>query len=219
MDRFVQDVLNFISCVGVRKLKKPLCFLLDIDGTLLDDDGMYFTVFQRLLTPYGHDVTDEWYEKNVHGKADKEVFSTLMPAGTDLKAIAKQKDNLFVEVYTAHVAKNGPPVIKGLADAFALAESLGIRACAVTNAPRGAAEACIASLKASIPAAKIIEGLIIGEECERPKPFPEPYIAGMDLLGVTPKDCVVFEDSRSGTKAGVAAKCHVVGIRSSLKES
>ena len=39
------------------------------------------------------------YEANLHGKADKDVFSTLMPEGTDLAAIAKQKDDLFVEVY------------------------------------------------------------------------------------------------------------------------
>jgi HAD superfamily hydrolase (TIGR01509 family) len=171
---------------------------------------------RQLLTPYGHDVTAEWYEKNVHGGADKEIFARLMPPGSDLEAIAKQKDDLFVEVYQARVKAQGLPMIEGLPSALALAESLGIRACAVTNAPRGAVEACISSLKAAIPAAKIIEGLVIGAECARAKPFPEPYLAGMAVLGVEPSSCVVFEDSRSGTRAGVAAKCHVVGICSAL---
>eukprot|EP00966_Prymnesium_polylepis_P098315 2277042-Prymnesium_polylepis.1 len=39
----------------------------------------------------------------------------------------------------------------------------------------------------------------------------------MERLGVAPRDCVVFEDSRSGVRSGVAADvAAVVGIRSEL---
>ena len=43
------------------------------------------------------------------------------------------------------------------------------------------------------------------------KPHPEPFLAGAALLGFEPAECVVFEDSSSGTKAGRAAGCTVVG--------
>ena len=33
---------------------------------------------------------------------------------------------------------------------------------------------------------------------------------------MTPSDCVVFEDSRTGIKAGVAAGCAVVGVTTSM---
>ena len=42
------------------------------------------------------------------------------------------------------------------------------------------------------------------------KPLPDPYLAGAALLGVPAAECVVFEDSESGVKAGHAAGCTVV---------
>ena len=49
------------------------------------------------------------------------------------------------------------------------------------------------------------------------KPHPDPYLIAMERLGVPAHDCVVFEDSRSGVRAGVAANvAAVVGVRSEL---
>ena len=37
-----------------------LAFLLDIDGTLVFTDELYYQVFVKLLTPHGHKVMDIW---------------------------------------------------------------------------------------------------------------------------------------------------------------
>lgn len=42
------------------------------------------------------------------------------------------------------------------------------------------------------------------------KPDPEPYRKGAELLGLSPADCLVIEDSASGAKAGRAAGCKVL---------
>jgi len=202
---------------------RALKFLLDIDGTLCITDHLYRKVFERLLTPLGYLVDDAFYAKNVHGKVDADVFGALMPAGTHpdaLHAMSKKKDDCFVELYWEEVRTSGkPPMVPGTAAMFAMAQDMGIRCIAVTNAQRGAGEACIASLKQHIPAASIIEGLVIGAECAQAKPHPEPYFEGMRQLGVEPSDCLVFEDSRSGVRAGVAAGVlGVVGLRTSLTD-
>ena len=151
------------------------------------------------------------------------MFTKLMPPGTseeELKAMSKRKDDCFCELYRELVAEQGPPMLAGLPEALTTAKELGVRAIAVTNAQRGAGEASIASLQQVIPAASIIEGLVIGAECTRAKPHPDPYIEGMRQLGVAPSDCVVFEDSRSGIKAGIAAEVMaVVGMRTSLDDA
>lgn len=208
---------------AVRALGRSVAFLLDIDGTLVFTDNLYFRVFQKLLTPLGYVVDEAFYDKNVLGKVDHDVFSKLMPPGTteeELKAMSKRKDDCFCELYRELVAQEGPPMLKGLPEALTTAKELGVRAIAVTNAQRGAGEASIASLRAAIPAADIIEGLVIGAECTRAKPHPDPYIEGMRQLGVTPSECLVFEDSRSGVRAGIAAEVMgVVGMRTSLDDS
>jgi sugar-phosphatase len=52
--------------------------------------------------------------------------------------------------------------------------------------------------------------LVTADFVTRGKPHPEPFLAGAAMLGFAPEDCVVFEDSSSGARAGRAAGCTVV---------
>ena len=52
--------------------------------------------------------------------------------------------------------------------------------------------------------------LVTADFVTRGKPHPEPYLAGAALLGVHPAECVVFEDSALGARAGREAGCIVV---------
>merc|ERR1719247_2211426 len=192
--------------------------LLDIDGTLVLTDDIYFAVFTDLLTPYGYKVDKEFYIKKVHGKVDADVFKALMPSNygpEELKAVSVKKDQLFC----AKARELGVPIIPGLGAALAMAKKHDVRCVAVTNAPRGAGALCIEEIKKQFDAGDIIEDLVIGAECTRAKPFGDPYIEGMKRLGKKPEECIVFEDSRSGIAAGKAAGvAAIVGIRSSLDD-
>ena len=44
------------------------------------------------------------------------------------------------------------------------------------------------------------------------KPDPEGFVRAAALLGASPADCVVFEDSEAGVAAGHAAGMRVVGV-------
>jgi HAD superfamily hydrolase (TIGR01509 family) len=193
--------------------------LLDIDGTLVLTDDIYFAVFTDLLAPYGHKVDQEFYIKNVHGKVDADVFKALMPKDygpEELKAVSQKKDALFC----AKAKELGVPIIPGLGEALAMAKKHGMRAVAVTNAPRPAGELCIAEIKKKFEAGDIIEDLVIGAECTRAKPHGDPYLEGMKRISKKPEECIVFEDSRSGIAAGKAAGvAAIVGIRSSLDDA
>ena len=48
------------------------------------------------------------------------------------------------------------------------------------------------------------QALIIGEECSRAKPFPDPYLKGLKVLGIEPQHAIVVEDSPSGPHCTVA---------------
>lgn len=65
---------------------------------------------------------------------------------------------------------------------------------AVSNAPKAN---CIAMLK-GIGATEYFPKIVLGEECVRPKPFPEPYLEGLKLIHRQPHECLAFEDSPSG---------------------
>ncbi len=46
------------------------------------------------------------------------------------------------------------------------------------------------------------------------KPKPDPFLAGANLLGLHPSQCLVFEDAVPGVVSGIAAGSHVIWIPS-----
>ena len=106
------------------------------------------------------------------------------------------------------------PGISGL-ELVRRARAQGWHLALVTNAMRKNAEAMLAAIGLSDAFACIV----IGEECARGKPDPDPYLEAMRQLGVTPDESIAFEDSPSGIRAAVAAGIHTLGIRSTLDDA
>jgi len=44
------------------------------------------------------------------------------------------------------------------------------------------------------------------------KPDPECFLMAASMIGIEPRDCVVFEDGLPGIKAGKAAGMHVIAV-------
>lgn len=70
----------------------------------------------------------------------------------------------------------------------------GLRRAAVTNAPRPNGELIISILDLS----NFFEILVIGNECEWAKPFPDPYLTALKALEISHKHAFVFEVWLSG---------------------
>jgi sugar-phosphatase len=56
------------------------------------------------------------------------------------------------------------------------------------------------------------EVLVAAEDVAAGKPSPEGYLRAAALLGVDPRDCVVFEDAEAGLRAAVASGGQVVVV-------
>jgi sugar-phosphatase len=55
--------------------------------------------------------------------------------------------------------------------------------------------------------------LVTGDDVERGKPHPDPYLLGAQRLGFDPAECVVFEDAAAGAEAAIEAGIGlVVGV-------
>jgi HAD superfamily hydrolase (TIGR01509 family) len=98
--------------------------------------------------------------------------------------------------------------LPGLTELLKWIDDKGIRKVAVTNAPRLNAELMLTALDLE----GYFEHLVIGTECSRAKPFPDPYLEGMRLVGAADAAvCVAFEDSPTGLGAAVAAGIPTAG--------
>lgn len=54
--------------------------------------------------------------------------------------------------------------------------------------------------------------IVTGSDVKEHKPNPATYLYALNELRLSPKDCVVFEDSLTGIEAGVGAGCKVIGF-------
>jgi mannitol-1-/sugar-/sorbitol-6-phosphatase len=75
----------------------------------------------------------------------------------------------------------------------------------VTSATERLARSRLAFAGISVP-----KRIITADMVANGKPHPEPYLRGAEILGLAPEDCVVIEDSTSGSIAGHAAGCKVL---------
>lgn len=63
---------------------------------------------------------------------------------------------------------------------------------------------------------KYFRAVVSGHEVRLPKPHPDIYLKVAELLGISPGNCVVFEDSLTGIEAARGAGMRVAGLTTTL---
>ncbi|XAR54234.1 Sugar-terminal-phosphatase [Bertholletia excelsa] len=193
--------LSFLAPLGA--------ILFDIDGTLCDSDPLHYYAFRVMLQEVGFNggkpITEEFFVKHISGGHNDHLARTLFPDWEFSKALKFIEDK---EAMFRRLASEQLQPMKGLDKLCKWIEDHGLKRAAVTNAPRPNAELLISKIGLT----DFFEILVIGSECERAKPYPDPYLKGLQALEASPKRTFIFEDSVSGIKAGVAAGMPVVGL-------
>jgi mannitol-1-/sugar-/sorbitol-6-phosphatase len=175
--------------------------LFDMDGILISSIGLVERSWTKWAELRGVDPART--RKVSHGRRAVETIAMLRP---DLDPEAELKIVEDIEV----ADNEGLTVLPGVQKLLAALPA--DRWTVVTSATERIARIRLAAAGIPMPVR-----LVTAERVTRGKPHPEPFLAGAALLGVAPSDCVVFEDSASGAKAGRAAGCTVVATTFSLR--
>lgn len=170
-----------------------------MDGTLVDSHVVVEGIWAEFAGRFDLDVAD--ILKSSHGVRMIETIRKHAPIGTDAEA-------LTAELGVIELANNeGVVPIPG---APALIASLPPASVAlVTSATLELAAVRMAAVGIDLPGA-----VVTAEDVERGKPEPDCYLRAAELLGVEPRDAVVFEDAEAGIRAGLAAGMRVVVVGS-----
>lgn len=184
------------------------CLLFDIDGTLVDTDKVHIVAFNETLKPFGIEVDEHFYFKNISGRTNPVVLAELLPnlPHEQHYQLGRDKESLF------RAMSGVIEPIPGLMELLDWADKNKIPYAAVTNAPRENAELVIRALNAW----HRFETVVIAEELEHPKPHPLPYLTGLKNLNGDPTRTVAFEDSRAGITSATSAGLAVIGLTTSL---
>lgn len=183
----------------------PAAVLWDMDGTLVDTEPHWIAAETALLGRYGASWTHE-QALSLVGNALPEsgrVLAAHLEAETGVRldpaaVVAELVEAVVAQVSAAVVWRPGAvELLEALAGA-------GVPCALVTMSYRSLAE----TVARVLPGAFAV--VVAGDEVERGKPAPDPYLRAAELLGVDPARCVVLEDSPTGIASGEAAGCRVV---------
>ena len=178
--------------------------LFDMDGTLVDTDDLHFAAYVTVFADLGITLGRAEYDARMAGRPNLEILRDYFPGETEAFRVALMnlKEDTFLRASPAWRP------LKGVRELLRWAQGAGLERALVTSAPRDNA----GHLLRAVGLDKTFSPEVYAGELPRGKPDPLPYRTALELLGLEPGQALVFEDSLSGVRAGVAAGITTVGV-------
>jgi beta-phosphoglucomutase len=182
-----------------------VAFIFDMDGVIVDSNPFHKLSLKQFCKKYGRDLSEEQLIEKIYGRTNKDwlpnVFGNL--DAEKLRQYADEKEALFRELY-----KDDITLVDGLEAFLKKLDAEKIPRAIATSAPRANVDFTLTKTGTE----KFFPTILDDSFVSKGKPDPEIYLKAAAALGYKPENCIVFEDSLSGVKAGKAAGCKVVGI-------
>jgi beta-phosphoglucomutase len=186
---------------------KNFTAIFDMDGTLIDNTPYHFKSWQALFKNHGREpLTQETYKAEISGVPIIDSLRRIFGDEYDeagLQQLLDEKENYYREIYAPFLAP-----INGLENFLTELKDAGIKMAIASSAT----VADINFILNKIPIRQNFEVIIDGSRVSKGKPNPQIFLKAAEELKARPEDCVVFEDSIAGIKAGNAAGMKVIGI-------
>jgi len=182
--------------------------IFDLDGVIVDTAKYHFLAWKRLAEELGVDFTKEENEK-LKGVSRMRSLEIILEMG-GVKAseeekleLATRKNTWFVE-YLNNMSPD--EILPGVNDFLEQLKSKGIKI-ALGSASKNARRAL-----ENIKMVEKFEVIVDGTMVSKAKPDPEVFIAAVDGLGLSPDNCIVFEDAVAGVKAAHNGGMKCIGV-------
>lgn len=178
--------------------KKDIAVLFDLDGVLIDTEGLYTEFWAETGREFG--IPSPTFAQDIKGTTLKSILDYF--PGDELKARVMQRIHDFEDTMRYRMFDGVENFLKSLKEA-------GIPTAIVTSSD----EVKMQCLFGQLPALRDMVDIVIDASMvTRSKPDPQGYLLAADRLGIDPADCYVFEDSLQGLEAGRRAGATVIGL-------
>jgi beta-phosphoglucomutase family hydrolase len=197
-------------------IQDGVALVFDMDGVILDSNPIHREAWKTYSRRFGIEVDDSMSER-MYGKRNDEIVRDFFGEDLDADAIVAHgaaKETLYREMMSARLTESLVPGVTQL-----LLDRAGKATGLATNAEPANVDFVLDHVRAgNIPLRDCFRVVVDGHQVSRPKPDPEVYLRVAELLGVPPRNCVVFEDSHAGVEAARASGARVVALRTTHKE-
>ncbi len=184
-------------------------FLFDLDGVIVDTAHFHYQAWRRLANEkLGFDISEEFNE-SLKGVSRTESLDRILAEGgvslddTTKETYATLKNQWYVELVNQMTPDDILPGIQQfLKETRAAGIKIGLGSVSKNARP----------ILEHIGIVDAFDVIIDGTKISKGKPDPEVFLKGAEELGVSPAECVVFEDAVAGIESGKRAGMKTVGI-------
>jgi HAD superfamily hydrolase (TIGR01509 family) len=178
--------------------------LWDLDGTLVDTEPYWIATEFALADEYGATWT--------HEHALELVGNDLLQSGHYIREVmglemsAEEIVEYLVDGVVSMV-EHAVPWRPGAVELLAALRDSEVACGLVTMSY----ERMVAPILRGLPP-ETFRVIVTGDQVERGKPHPEPYLTAAAALGLPAEECVAIEDSNTGATSAEAAGCPVLVV-------
>ena len=182
--------------------------LFDLDGVILDTERQYDIIWGRIGQKYHPEMPD--FHKRIKGTTLTNIFETYFHGDEARQAeVGRMLWDFEANEMKYEFIPGAPEFIRSL-------RSSGYKTAIVTSSD----ESKMRSVRRSVPGLyDMFDAVVTAELTPRSKPAPDCYLKAAEMLGCLPSQCVVFEDSQNGLRAGRAAGMYTVGLATKFPRS
>ena len=179
--------------------------LFDFDGVIADTETQYTEFWNRIGREY---LGQDDFGHTIKGQTLVQIF------GKYFEGMDREQEEIVPQL-NEFEANMSYDYIPGVYRFMQELKAAGIRSAIVTSSN----DVKMANAyKAHPELLELVDKVLTSEHFSRSKPDPECFLKGMEVLGGTPEDTYVFEDSFHGLKAGRASGAKVIGLATTNPE-
>jgi HAD superfamily hydrolase (TIGR01509 family) len=180
--------------------------IFDVDGTLTDTEPLHFEAANKVLARFGVQLSEE---ENSHLLGlDEPSFWQEVIRRFDLSADpAALGTSRMEEVLT--LIREGIVPLPGIPELITGLIMRGFPLATASSSPRAVVEAILEELGLQ----RAFKVLVCGDQITRGKPEPDIFLKAAADLGISPENCMVFEDSPAGIHGARRAGMFTVAVQ------
>jgi HAD superfamily hydrolase (TIGR01509 family) len=178
--------------------------LFDLDGTLLDSAPYWQTAWQALTIARFTELPDGVLD-DLAGLSTPEAVATVhrrMRWDGDVPT-----DVAWLEANVSQALRRHVAWLPGALRLVSEVRAAGLATGLVTSSSRALVDSALPERRPDL-----FDVIVCGDDVERPKPDPAPYLHAAERLHLRPAECVAVEDSVAGVTSAAEAGCRVVHI-------
>ncbi len=183
-------------------------FIFDLDGVIVDTAKYHFLAWQNLANNLGISFSEEQNEQ-LKGVSRIRSLEKILQWGNktiseeEFTRLMTEKNEEYLEYIkkmdTTEILPDVPRVLD-----YLISKNQGI---ALGSASKNAR-----IILEKVQLQEKFEAIVDGTNVSKAKPDPEVFLIGAKELGISPENCVVFEDSVAGVQAANSANMISIGI-------